>query len=586
MTITPNDNQWSGESRYGQDVTGGLGDGMRDINAAEKEALLKTDDVFTPTPLSGYRLRGRTLDDSGGVYYRELDLSLVNNDNVTKYTNVGSLAWRTTLPAPRVAGLNHVISITIDRSGSPAEAIVLSSSSGSTEGELHRLNITTGVIIDTVTANDEPELEADNWTPEDIAVSSHTGGIYMTGRDETGPAWPPDTNSKVKVFDDSFAYVTEFGSRGTGNGQFLFPLGVAVYNDGADSVVFVCDRQNERIQALDLSGGFLRKYDIPAEGDEPRWVAADTNGHSYFTSVDDIGDARGVTVLDEDLDLVGVRTGLVGRIAVNGSDAIMLEQFVTAYICSRYDLQQTEFSKYTTTTQTSLGTPDGGEDVPAVDALDSGAADVVPNHIVDMRDTIEVLAIDYAPSVTSAHYNWIDSDPDNLYLAAMGNRNSGDQDMGFSSPSPAYDWERTQARMEASDVVVGTDGNDYVCIIAHTATNDNRPITGIDIVVGTDGNDYRVIAGHTSTDDNKPITGPDYEDVWEATGGTGEGAAWGLGVDYVTYAKFWRATGETGAGGVWVIGTLYTTNQTYDIDIAEAQLCAAKLVTPYTFGEP
>lgn len=58
------------------------------------------------------------------------------------------------------------------------------------------------------------------------------------------------------------------------------------------------------------------------------------------------------------------------------------------------------------------------------------------------------------------------------------------------------------------------------------------PENSTSIVVGSDGNDYRCILDHTSVSSNKPITGADYATYWEATGGTGLGSAWASDTDY------------------------------------------------------
>lgn len=59
------------------------------------------------------------------------------------------------------------------------------------------------------------------------------------------------------------------------------------------------------------------------------------------------------------------------------------------------------------------------------------------------------------------------------------------------------------------------------------------------IVVGTDGNDYHCIVAHTATADKLPITGVYHATYWQPTGGTGAGvigAVWVLGTAYIAYA--------------------------------------------------
>jgi DNA-binding beta-propeller fold protein YncE len=48
-----------------------------------------------------------------------------------------------------------------------------------------------------------------------------------------------------------------FGSRGSGNGQFISPSGAAVAPGGA---VYVADTFNHRIQRFDASGAFLATF--------------------------------------------------------------------------------------------------------------------------------------------------------------------------------------------------------------------------------------------------------------------------------------------------------------------------------------
>ena len=60
--------------------------------------------------------------------------------------------------------------------------------------------------------------------------------------------------SRVQKFNNNGAFLLKWGSGGSGNGQFSFPLGVAV--DFADNV-YVADTSNDRIQKFNSSGTFL-----------------------------------------------------------------------------------------------------------------------------------------------------------------------------------------------------------------------------------------------------------------------------------------------------------------------------------------
>ncbi|MCX6903991.1 MAG: NHL repeat-containing protein, partial [Verrucomicrobia bacterium] len=53
------------------------------------------------------------------------------------------------------------------------------------------------------------------------------------------------------------ALITQFGSAGTGAGQFDFPAGLCLSPSGE---LFVVDQNNDRVQVFDLAGRFLRAF--------------------------------------------------------------------------------------------------------------------------------------------------------------------------------------------------------------------------------------------------------------------------------------------------------------------------------------
>ena len=70
------------------------------------------------------------------------------------------------------------------------------------------------------------------------------------------------------------------GSAGSGDGQFSFPIDVRFTADGEQLVV--ADRNNHRVQVMDLSGGsFVRKIDV---GADPKAVAVDAVGNIIVTT--------------------------------------------------------------------------------------------------------------------------------------------------------------------------------------------------------------------------------------------------------------------------------------------------------------
>ncbi len=59
-----------------------------------------------------------------------------------------------------------------------------------------------------------------------------------------------------------YVFVTAWGGKGDGPGQFNDPTGIAV----AGGEVFVADARNGRIQVFDLDGNFKRQFGSPGDG--------------------------------------------------------------------------------------------------------------------------------------------------------------------------------------------------------------------------------------------------------------------------------------------------------------------------------
>ena len=85
-------------------------------------------------------------------------------------------------------------------------------------------------------------------------------------------------------------YITQWGTFGSGNGQFNNPIAVAV---DASGNVYVADQINERIQTFTSSGAYLTQWGTLGSGNgqfnEPIGVAVDALGNVY---VGDAGNHR------------------------------------------------------------------------------------------------------------------------------------------------------------------------------------------------------------------------------------------------------------------------------------------------------
>lgn len=91
--------------------------------------------------------------------------------------------------------------------------------------------------------------------PSDVAVSKF-GLIYVVD----------GVNNTVKAFNRDGKFVFSFGRKGSGDGEFRFPLGVNVDGSGR---VYIADSGNHRIQMFDPRGKFITKIKIPAKNNRP-----------------------------------------------------------------------------------------------------------------------------------------------------------------------------------------------------------------------------------------------------------------------------------------------------------------------------
>lgn len=105
-----------------------------------------------------------------------------------------------------------------------------------------RINIrTTGIIVG-------PESEPFSM-PSDAAVGQN-GDLYVLD----------GVNHRVVVYDADGKFRFKFGSRGSGLGQLLFPLGISTTPDGK---VYVADSGNHRFQVFSPDGNPLKVVPLP-----------------------------------------------------------------------------------------------------------------------------------------------------------------------------------------------------------------------------------------------------------------------------------------------------------------------------------
>lgn len=108
-------------------------------------------------------------------------------------------------------------------------------------------------------------------------------GPAAVALDATGDVYVVDTNNhRVQKFRSDGTYVTEWGGQGTGDGQFDSPTGVAV---DASGNVYISDGLNHRVQKFSRDGTYLAKWgtngSLGGQFNTPGGLAVDTGGNVY-----------------------------------------------------------------------------------------------------------------------------------------------------------------------------------------------------------------------------------------------------------------------------------------------------------------
>ena len=121
------------------------------------------------------------------------------------------------------------------------------------------------------------------------AGQSGATGDVAVGID--GAFWVVDkSNNRVQRFDSSGKFVAKFGSLGSSIGQFNRPTGIAIDRDGN---LLIADSNNNRIQKFDPDGQFLANFGSTGTGNGqfsgPEGVVADLEGNIW---VSDSGNGR------------------------------------------------------------------------------------------------------------------------------------------------------------------------------------------------------------------------------------------------------------------------------------------------------
>ncbi len=83
-----------------------------------------------------------------------------------------------------------------------------------------------------------------NW-PKGIAINE-SGFVYVVDQ----------LNNRIQVFSENGYFIRKWGSSGTGNSQFNIPIGIAIHQGR----VYVADTENHRVQVFDEDGNYITQW--------------------------------------------------------------------------------------------------------------------------------------------------------------------------------------------------------------------------------------------------------------------------------------------------------------------------------------
>ena len=90
-------------------------------------------------------------------------------------------------------------------------------------------------------------------------------------------------NHRIQVFTANGEYISQFGKKGSGEGELNAPMGMAI---DTNDLVYVSEWNNHRISIFTREGHFLRSFGSHGQGpgqfNNPTGITVSNNGVTYI----------------------------------------------------------------------------------------------------------------------------------------------------------------------------------------------------------------------------------------------------------------------------------------------------------------
>ena len=307
----------------------------------------------------------------------------------------------------------------------------------------------------------------------------------------SGDIYVADTNNdRIQVFDSDGAFISQFGSSGTGDSQFDYPFGIAVHPSGD---IYVADYYNDRIQVFDSDGAFISQFGSSGTGDSqfnsPRGIAAHQNGDIYV--VDTRNDRIQVFGL---IPVLLVDNGNVGIGTTNPTQPLQVVGTIESTTGGF------KFPDGTTQTTASMWTESGGEIY--YDMGNVGIGNNDPNEILDVTGNILVRNPENNGAIIISPYDGGYGIKPELFIQSA--ETGVGADSRFHISRNAYfttnddQYYRIDTDDEASRIFFAHNGD----IVFSNAPSGTDPISWTDILTIDAGTDY---VGIGTTNPTQPL---------------------------------------------------------------------------------